>query len=145
VLVNDLADHAERWPAIAAAAFAEGFHSIAAIPMRLDGARLGALNLYRMGPHEWDEDEVEAASLFADMATSYVVNANELERTRASVAQLERALESRIVIEQAKGIIAAEHDVSVDQGFEILRSHSRNHHANLHEVAEAVVRLGLRP
>lgn len=70
VVVNDLAAHAERWPEFAAAAFAEGFHSIAAIPMRLDGTRLGALNLYRMAAHEWEEDEVEAASLFADMATA---------------------------------------------------------------------------
>lgn len=144
VLVPDLGREAERWPEFAETAFAEGFHSMAAIPMPLEGHRLGALNLYRMRAHEWQEDEIEAASLFADMATSYVVNAGELERTRVSVAQLERALESRIVIEQAKGVIAAEREVSVDKAFEILRAHARNHHANLHEVAEAVVRLGLR-
>lgn len=86
-----------------------------------------------LGIHEWEEDEVEAASLFADMATAFVVNTTELERTRESVAQLEQALESRIVVEQAKGIIAAEHNVSVDQAFEMLRTHARNHHANLHE------------
>lgn len=143
-LVTDITTEGERWPEFTNAALAEGFHSMAAIPMRLDGTRLGALNLYRMAVHQWEDDEVEAASLFADMATSYVVNATELERTRASVAQLEKALESRVVIEQAKGVIAAEHGVSVDKAFDVLRTHARNHHANLHEVADAVVRLGLR-
>jgi GAF domain-containing protein len=143
-MVTDITTQGERWPEFTKAALGEGFHSMAAIPMRLDGSRLGALNLYRMAVHVWEHDEVEAASLFADMATSYVVNATELERTRESVAQLERALESRIVIEQAKGVIAAEHGVSVDKAFDMPRRHARNHHANLHEVSEAVVRLGLR-
>jgi AmiR/NasT family two-component response regulator len=113
--------------------------------MRLDGNRMGAISLDRMAIHHWEDDEIEAASILADMATSYVVDATEFERSRASVAQLERALESRVVIEQAKGIIAAKRDISVDDAFEILRSHARNHHANLHDVSEAVVRLGLRP
>ena len=143
-VVADITKEGERWPEFAETALKEGFHSMAAIPMRLDGSRIGTLNLYRMAVHCWEDDEVEAASLFADMATSYVVNATELERTRESVAQLEKALESRIVIEQAKGVIAAERGLSVDKACEILRSHARNHHANLHEVAEAVVRLGLR-
>jgi len=79
------------------------------------------------------------------MATSYVANASELERQQRITEQLERALESRIVIEQAKGIIAAERRVSVDRAFELLRGYARSHNADLRTTADAVVRLGLRP
>jgi AmiR/NasT family two-component response regulator len=112
--------------------------------MRLDGGSVGATKLCRMGIHHWQDDEIEAVSILANVATSYVVLATELERSRASVAQLEKALESRVVIEQGKDVIAAERDVCVDDAFEILRSHARNHRANLPDVSEAVVRLGLR-
>jgi AmiR/NasT family two-component response regulator len=79
------------------------------------------------------------------MAISYLVHAQELDRQRAINEQLREALDSRIVIEQAKGVLATERHIPVDEAFEVLRRHARSHSATLRSVAEAVVRLGLRP
>ena len=134
-----------RWPRFAEQARAVGFASVAGIPMRADGQALGVVDLYHTSAREWSEADVQIARVLADMATSYVVTASELERQRRTTEQLERALESRVVIEQAKGILAAERRISVDAAFELLRGHARSHNADLRSTAEAVVRLGLRP
>ena len=84
-----------------------------------------------------------AARLLADMATSYVLNASELQRADRTREQLQRALDSRIVIEQAKGMTANANDVSIDRAFDLLRQHARSHRARLHDVAQAVVDLTL--
>ena len=79
------------------------------------------------------------------MATSYIVSASELDRQRRVNEQLREALESRIVIELAMGMLAAERGIPVDQAFEVLRRHARSHNATLRSVAHAVVSTGLRP
>lgn len=79
------------------------------------------------------------------MAASYVVNASELDEARRVAGQLREALESRIIIEQAKGILAAEQHISVEQAFVVLRGHARSHGASLRSVAQGVVQPGLRP
>ena len=94
---------------------------------------------------DWTADDLDAARILADMATSYVINASELDRQRRVNEQLKEALASRIVIEQAKGALAAERGISVDEAFEVLRRHARSHSMNLRKVADAVVTLGLRP
>ncbi len=73
------------------------------------------------------------------------MNASELEKSRRTAEQLQHALESRIVIEQAKGVLAGERKISMDRAFEILRKHARDQNGSLGSVAEAVVNLGLRP
>ena len=144
-LIPRLDDVESRWPRFVEQARRVGFASMAGIPMRVDGERLGALDLYHTAAREWSEADVQLAQVLADMATSYVVTASELERQQRTTEQLERALESRVVIEQAKGILAAERRISVDAAFELLRGHARSHSADLRSTAEAVVRLGLRP
>jgi len=79
------------------------------------------------------------------MATAYVAHASALQQSRRLTEQLQEALDTRIVIEQAKGMLAAERKISVDDAFEVLRAHARPHHASLRSVADAVVNLGLRP
>jgi GAF domain-containing protein len=140
---GDLRDD-DRWPAFTKAALAAGFRSIAAIPMAVDGSCIGSINLYGGDAREWTDDELQVAALFADMASIYVANASELERSERIREQLQQALESRVVIEQARGMIARDHNISIDQAFEMLRAHARNRNANLHDVANAVVHLGLR-
>jgi AmiR/NasT family two-component response regulator len=117
--------------------------AVAGIPMGLDDRRLGALNIYASTTRVWTVDELDAAQVFADMATSYLLNSTERERAEQVQTQLREALESRIVIEQAKGMLAATYGVSVDAAFERLRRHARSHGAPLREVANAVVHLGL--
>ena len=145
VLVTDLTIESERWPEIAAAAAAVGISSVAAIPLCLDGTCLGALDLYRTEAHAWTEEEVETAALLAAMAAGYLANASRLDRAEQTAAQLQEALDSRVVIEQAKGILAGERGISVDVAFTVLRGYARSRRAPLREVANAVVRLGLRP
>jgi AmiR/NasT family two-component response regulator len=83
--------------------------------------------------------------VLADIATGYVVHASELNRTRRINEQLQAALESRVLIEQAKGLLAGERSITLDQAFAILRAHARSRNASLQSVAQAVVELGLRP
>jgi GAF domain-containing protein len=145
VTVPDLAALNGLWPEFEREAKAVGFGAVAAIPMRLDDEVLGAVNIYNAEPRAWSEDDVGTAQVLTAMATSYLVNASELEKSRRTAEQLNEALQSRIVIEQAKGILSAECKISIDKAFEILRKHAREHNANLRAVADAVVNLGLRP
>jgi GAF domain-containing protein len=145
VSVGDLRDRPGRWGGFAEFALGHGVRAVAGIPMRVNGYALGALNLYHGEARTWSDDELEVARVLAAIATSYLVNASELERQRRTAEQLQLALDSRIVIEQAKGIIAAERGTTVDEAFKVLRNHARSHGADLRGTAEAVVKFGLRP
>ena len=145
VVVHQVADYAERWPAYINRAGALGIGAIAAIPMRAAKTSIGTLDLYHDQAHDWSQDDLTAARTLADIATSYVVNASRYEQQRRIAEQLQQALNSRIVIEQAKGIIAAHRATNVDNAYSILRKHTRDHGASLHDIARAVVDLGLRP
>lgn len=113
--------------------------------MHLNGTRLGVLNLYHDHPHDWTDDELEVAELLAYMATAYVANAARLDQVRHTAEQLQEALDSRVIIEQAKGILAGERGITVDEAFAVLRSHARTNNVSLRAVANAVVNLRLRP
>jgi GAF domain-containing protein len=144
VLIADLGCVSGRWPRLATGAADVGIVALAGIPMHLDGSRLGALGLYHDRPHDWTAD-VEAARLLAHMATAYVANAARLDQVRHTAEQLQEALDSRVITEQAKGILAGERNITVDEAFARLRSHARNNHVSLRAVADAVVNLRLRP
>ena len=145
VLIAAVEDMAGRWPRLAGRCRAAGVSALADIPMRLGSESVGVVALFDASTRPWTRYDVRAARILSDMATSYVVMASELERQRRTAEQLERALQSRVIIEQAKGVLAAERHISVDQAFELLRNHARRHNADLRSTAEAVVRLGLRP
>lgn len=143
VLVHDIAGD-ERWPKYREQAMTVGFHTMAGIPMRLQDFRLGALNIYDRAPRTWGGGEVVAAQALADMASSLVINARELAQSRRVADQLQHALESRVIIEQAKGAVARDLGISVDEAFGILRTHARSTRMRLHDVARAVVDNSLR-
>lgn len=145
LLVTSLDQVEAGWPAFVELARSLGFASTAGIPLRLEGVSFGALDLYHTSPRDWSGDDVQMARVLADVASGHVLTASELERQQRMTEQLQRALDSRVVIEQAKGMIAAERKISVDQAFEILRKHARSHNADLRSAAEAVINLGLRP
>jgi len=143
VLVSDLAAR-NPYGVYGSTALGLGIHAVAGIPL-LASAPIGALNLYRYQPSPWADADIAAARVFADMAASYIVNASALQQQRRMTEQLQEALESRVVIEQAKGLLAREHGCSPDQAFARLRGYARNHNENIHTVAKAVIDLGLRP
>lgn len=144
-LISSFDQVEERWPAFVKQARAVGLASAASISMRLNGESLGTLDVYHTSPRDWSVEDVGIARVLADIASGYVATASALERQRRTTQQLQRALDSRVIIEQAKGIIAAERKITVDEAFGVLRDHARSHNAHLRSVAEAVINLGLRP
>jgi GAF domain-containing protein len=144
VRVTDVREESTRWPEFSASATRLSMAGVAAIPMRLADQIIGALNLYSPEPRDWSDEDMAVASVLADMATSYLVNASKLRQKTQLSEQLQEALESRVVIEQAKGITSQRHAISVDKAYQLMRSHARNNNASLRVVAEAIVAVGLR-
>jgi len=144
VRVTDVRQESNRWPEFSAMAARLSVAGVAGIPMRLDDQVIGALNLYSPEPREWTDEDIAVAAVLADVATSYVVNASKLRQQEQLSEQLQQALESRVVIEQAKGITAQQSSVTVDQAYQRMRRHARNNNASLRVVAEAIVAVGLR-
>ena len=144
VRVTDVRQESTRWPEFSAIATRLSVAGVAGIPMRLDDQIIGALNLYSPEPRQWSDVDIAVAGVLADVATSYVVNASKLRQQEQLSEQLQEALESRIVIEQAKGITAYKNAVTIDQAYRLMRRHARNNNASLRMVAEAIVSVGLQ-
>jgi GAF domain-containing protein len=147
VVVADLTggDHAERWPAYVAQAEDWKIRAVAAVPMLVGERALGVLGLYDGTRRTWTDEELRVARVMAGIASCYLVHASELGQARETNEQLKTALASRIIIEQAKGVLAEAGGITVDEAFEVLRKHSRAHNARIHDVAAAVVNLNMRP
>jgi GAF domain-containing protein len=145
VAVPDLDGVDGSWPQWSAEARERGVRAVLGVPLRSRDEDLGAMNIYSAETRDWSTTDVRIARILADMAASYVVNASDLERSQLTNEQLREALESRVVIEQAKGMLATEMQISIDKAFMVLRDHARRNSVTLRSVAHAVVHLGLRP
>lgn len=139
VVAADVATTTQRWERYTAAALSHGFRGAAGLPMRVDHQIIGALDLYSHAPMELTDDDIDVAVVLAAVASGYVVNNRELDKAVQLADQLQTALDSRIVIEQAKGVIAERTGVGVNEAFEVLRRHARSRGQKLRAVAAAVV------
>ncbi|MCU1440992.1 MAG: transcriptional regulator [Rhodoglobus sp.] len=139
VTVTDI-DSDDRWPDFNAAARGQGFRSLHAIPMRLRATVIGTLNLFRSEPGELGDDDTSVARGLADIATIGILHERAVRENDIAREELQRALNSRVIIEQAKGVLAQLHSVDMDASFRLLRDYSRNHGVPLRDVAEQVVR-----
>ncbi|MDQ0726682.1 GAF and ANTAR domain-containing protein [Microbacterium sp. W4I20] len=139
VSVPDLAQAADRWPTFAADARRSGYASLHAIPMRLRQSTIGSLNLFGDRVRALNEPDAIAARTFADIATISILQQRLVEESSLAQAQLQRALDSRVVIEQAKGYLAQSHGLDMDAAFQRLRAHARSTRTRLSDVAEEVV------
>jgi GAF domain-containing protein len=139
VVNQDLAEGDGRWPRFAPEALAAGFHSAHALPMRLRGTVIGALNLFRTGEGSLDEADIDAAQALADVATIAILQHRATLDAQVLNEQLNHALNSRIVIEQAKGVLAERTGSDMEQAFTRLRTHARNHNLRLADVARNVI------
>jgi len=144
VRVTDVREQPTRWPEFSAFATRLSLAGVAAIPMRLADEIIGALNLYSPEPRDWSDEDIAVAGVLANVATSYMVNASKLRQQQHLTEQLQEALKSRVVIEQAKGITAQQHAISVGQAYQLMRGHARRNNASLRVVAEAIVAVGLQ-
>ncbi len=130
---------ADRWPRFTSEAAEAGFTIVRAVPLRLRSQTIGALNLFWGGPTDVRPDDLRVAQALADVATIAILQ-ERLTRNRETVAaQLQAALDSRIVIEQAKGVIAERRGIDVGEAFALLRSVARSAGRRLSEVAADVV------
>ena len=145
VMDQDLASVTSRWPLFAAETLAAGFCSVQALPLRWRGTVIGALNLFHVGPGEMRRPDVEAAQALADVATIAILQHRASLEAQVVNQQLQHALNSRIVIEQAKGMVAQRQGLNMEQAFSALRTHARNHNLRLVDVAEAVISGTLAP
>jgi GAF domain-containing protein len=144
VTVRDVRECGDGWPEFAEAARREGIAGVVGVPMRLAERAIGAMNLYAAEPRDWSQEDLTAAGVLADVATGYVVNASTLRQQQQLTEQLQQALDSRVVIEQAKGMTASRHGVTVDEAYQRMRRHARNHNTGLRAVSEAIVHVGLQ-
>ena len=139
VVNQDLTSLNGRWPRFAPVAVEAGFMAADAIPMRLRGQVIGALNLFRTETGSLTADDVAVAQALADIATIAILQNRVSVESQVLNEQLNVALSSRIVIEQAKGMIAERQRLPIDQAFERLRSHARNHNMRLAVLASDTV------
>lgn len=142
VIIDDLSAD-RRWPGFSAQVTALGLHAIAALPMRAFGEVIGALNVYREAPGAWSAEDLDAGELLSDIASGYILNAQRLQASQRLAEQLQIALDSRVIIEQAKGVLAAKLGTDPDSAFNLLRRHARGVNRKLHDVATDVVKGGL--
>ncbi|QUQ64118.1 GAF and ANTAR domain-containing protein [Kutzneria sp. CA-103260] len=139
VSVPDLDASARRWPLFTPMARRWGFDAVHTVPMRLRSEIIGALSLFRVESGSFDDAAVETAQAMADVATIGLLQKRAIGHQEAVAAQLQQALNSRVVIEQAKGVVAGRLGLDVDVAFELVRGYARAHHARISAVGEAIV------
>ncbi|HUY17374.1 MAG TPA: GAF and ANTAR domain-containing protein [Acidimicrobiales bacterium] len=145
IVNHSLSETDGRWPHFTPRALAQGFRSVHSLPMRLRGRTIGALNLFRTTQGPMGTDDVVVAQGLADVATIAILQHRSSLDAHTLNEQLSNALNSRIVIEQAKGIISQATNCDMDDAFGRLRSHARNHNEGLTEVAWGLVEGTLKP
>jgi GAF domain-containing protein len=140
VVNADLEQAADRWPRFAPTAVQAGFRSVHAFPLRLRNERIGAMNVFsdHVGGR-LDESDIAIVQALADVASIGLLQERAISRGEHLTEQLQSALNSRIVIEQAKGAVAQRRGVSVDEAFNLIRSYARRNKLRLGNVAKEVI------
>lgn len=139
VLVEDLRTVGQRWPRFATEAMRDGFRSVTAVPLRLRSETIGALNLFGSQPGHLTPDDLEIARGLADIATIGILQERAIRRNEVLTEQLQTALNNRVIIEQAKGVIAQVGDeLDMDDAFKILRKFARDTNTRLGDAAAKI-------
>ena len=145
VSVTELAQLRHAWPAFARAIEEVGFSAVYALPMRLRDEKIGALNLFNSTQPALSEFDHRVAQALADVATIGILQHRTVSRASVLVEQLQLALNTRISVEQAKGVISEFGGVDMGVAFEAIRSFARTNRLKLSSVAEALIRRDLQP
>ncbi|MGH3463048.1 MAG: ANTAR domain-containing protein [Kribbellaceae bacterium] len=138
VINADLNDAADRWPRFAPRAVAAGFRSVHAFPLRLRNEVIGALNLFGTAAGAMEPPAIRIVQGLADVATIGLLQERAIHRAEVLTEQLQAALNTRIIIEQAKGVLAQIHGCGTDEAFELLRAYCRTHRLRLSQVAHTI-------
>jgi GAF domain-containing protein len=142
VIVSDIRTEqaSARWPRFALAAQEMGFAGVHAIPMRLREQVIGTLNLFRSAPNGLDPAVARAARALVDVATIGILQERAVHQQEVVASQLQVVLNSRVMIEQAKGILAERLQTTPDEAFVMLRRYARDHNHPLTQLAGDVIR-----
>ncbi|HMJ74564.1 MAG TPA: GAF and ANTAR domain-containing protein [Iamia sp.] len=138
VRADDLEEEAARWPSFAPAAVEAGFRSVYALPLRLRDDRIGALNLFAEGRDGLDEVDEALGQAMADVATIGIIHERAMSDRTSFSDQLRAALQTRITLEQAKGMVIEQAGVDADEAFALIRRFGRATGTRLSEVARAL-------
>jgi len=138
VVNADLQAGTERWPQFAEAARLTGFVSVHALPMRLRSTVIGVLNLFCAHPGPLGDADIRTGQALADIATIGILAQRHLRQAELLATQLQHALTSRVVIEQAKGVMAERLGIGVEAAFALLRAHARSHNLGLSDIARDI-------
>jgi transcriptional regulator with GAF, ATPase, and Fis domain len=139
-IVNvDLDEVDQRWPRFHAATIRAGYRSTHALPLRLRGTTVGVLNLLCIDRSTLSQDDISLGQALCDVATVALLQERSLREGEILAEQLQGALNSRIMIEQAKGILAARAGIGVDAAFNLMRDHARRDHQQLSVIATALI------
>jgi len=141
---DSYAETARRWPRFAPKVREHGFEAVSAVPMRLRDTVIGALNLFSTRERALAGEDVAVAQALADIATIGILQERSIRDSRVLSTQLQGALDSRIVIEQAKGIVAEHRQVAIDDAFVALRAYARTRNRRLTDVAREIIAGTLR-
>ncbi len=139
VTIADLSENDTRWPAFTPRAWEAGIRSVHAFPMRLRNRVIGALNVFDEDPMPFRSEDIKVVQALADVATIAIIQERAISRAETLTEQLQGALNSRVAIEQAKGMIAHRHGVDVDEAFDRLRAHARRSQLRLADLAREIV------
>ena len=139
ILVDDLDVDSDRWPTFAERAREVGFRAIHALPLRLREERLGSVNLLRFKTGHMSDVDIAIAQALADVATIGILHQRVVMRSEGVNAQLRTALQTRVIIEQAKGVLAERGGLDMDTSFRLLRQHARRTNQLLGKLARAVI------
>jgi GAF domain-containing protein len=139
VSLTDIRDAPDEWRVFRDSALEQGFRSVHAMPLKLREITIGTLNLLRDDTGELPEHDLVAARALADVATIGIIQERTIRETDVVREQLQNALNSRITIEQAKGVVAHRRSITPEEAFEVIRAYARSHQMTLSSVAAALV------
>lgn len=147
VAAGDLREQADRWPQVVPLAVELGLLSVHALPVALRDDCIGALNLYREGTGAFHQADIRLAQAFAHMTAIGVLQQRRFAVAEERAEQLQGALQTRVLIEQAKGILAERFQLDPQRAFEAIRSHARTNNRRLREVCQEILDgvLAIRP
>ena len=138
VNATDLEEASGRWPTFTAEALRVGFRAVHALPMRVRNDTIGALNLFRNTTGALSEADLRAAQAFADIATLSILQHRNHRDPQLVPKQLQQVLNTRVIIEQAKGVLAERSNIEMEEAFNLLRAYARGHQRRLNQVARDV-------
>ncbi|WP_345514292.1 GAF and ANTAR domain-containing protein, partial [Phytohabitans houttuyneae] len=139
VINTDLRGAGPRWPRFAPHATAAGYRSVHAFPLRLRNEVIGALGVFGNDVGDFDDTDAQIVQALTDVAAIGLLQQRAISRGEILTEQLQGALNSRIVIEQAKGAIAQAHNVDVDVAFNLIRAYARRNNRRLNDVANLII------